>query len=587
MGSQSTSVPHPSSYVVWLGRGNRLLVRPSVRLSVVLLMVVAILPVGSGFVAARAEAASHLDSHGRYVALGDSFSSGEGIPPFQAPTDTEKNQCHRSLDAYPELVMGDLVSYSSVDFWACSGSKIADLYALEMSDRPPWNDPTLDLGMGEPAKSAIDRLGPDVTLVTLTIGGNDIDFGEIIGECVNPFVNCEDLNDTTIRKITDLEVASPTLSQLYGDIRRAIAPGGRVLVLGYPRLFPDPPVDGCLSLDIRDGFPMSESEQAWANDIAGRLNERIRRSTQLVSGVEYVDVEDALTGGELCGGFLAPRYINGLVDLLNLDGQRVWSFHPNRDGQRLLGNIVVNHLQGERVALFNPANGQWHLRDGGNPVDPFYYGNPGDTPLIGDWDCDGIETVAMYRESAGFMYLRNTNDFGAADISYFFGSPGDLPISGDWNGNGCDTVSIYRPSQGKVYVINTLGTAVADFSYWFGNPGDRPFAGDFDGDGIDTVGLYRQSSGFAYLTNTTPAGYGVAPTDRSFFYGNPSDRIMAADWDGDGDETVGIFRPDGQRFYLSNENESGVADIVFDFGESGWLPVAGDFWNPTGRRLLG
>lgn len=77
----------------------------------------------------------------------------------------------------------------------------------------------------------------------------------------------------------------------------------------------------------------------------------------------------------------------------------------------------------------------------------------------------------MYRETAGFMYLRKSNDFGVADVSYFFGDPGDTPPAGDWDGDGCDTVNIYRPIEGKVYVINSLGTAVADFAYYFGNPG--------------------------------------------------------------------------------------------------------------------
>lgn len=232
------------------------------------------------------------------------------------------------------------------------------------------------------------------------------------------------------------------------------------------------------------------------------------------------------------------------------------------------------------LALFDPASGQWHLRYGNGTVDSFYYGIPGDTPVMGDWDCNGIDTVAMYRESAGFMYLRNTNDFGVAGTSYFFGAPGDLPIAGDWNGDGCDTVSIYRPSEGKVYVINNLGTAFAEFSYYFGQPGDRPFAGDFDDDGTDTVGLYRQSSGFVYFTNATPGDNGVAPTDNSFFYGNPGDRILAGDWDGDGDDSVGIYRPSGHTFYLSLENQLGNADIVLDFGEGTWLPTAGEFGPP-------
>ena len=230
------------------------------------------------------------------------------------------------------------------------------------------------------------------------------------------------------------------------------------------------------------------------------------------------------------------------------------------------------------VALFDPDTGQWHLRTA-DGVSSFYFGVPGDTPLMGDWDCDGIDTVAMYRESNGFVYYRNSNDFGVADGSFFFGIPGDIPIAGDWNGDGCDTFGIYR--DGKVFYRNSLSTGFAALAYWFGTPGDIPFAGDFNGNGWDTVGLYRPSTGFVYYTNAYPAHESVAPTRDSFFFGVPSDRVIAGDWNGDGFETVGLFRSSDEQFYLRNSNSTGPADITIDFGRSGWLPAAGDFGDPA------
>ena len=107
----------------------------------------------------------------------------------------------------------------------------------------------------------------------------------------------------------------------------------------------------------------------------------------------------------------------------------------------------------------------------------FYFGNPGDEALMGDWNCDGESTPAMYRRTAGLMYLRN------ADLQFYFGNPGDVPIVGDFNGDGCDTVSIYRPSQERFYITNNLGNGTAEYTFTYGNPGDTPFVGDFDGDG--------------------------------------------------------------------------------------------------------
>ncbi len=236
----------------------------------------------------------------------------------------------------------------------------------------------------------------------------------------------------------------------------------------------------------------------------------------------------------------------------------------------------VVHTSATDVGLFDPASGRWHLRfrDGSNTS--FFYGTPGDVPLLGDWDCDGIDTVAMYRPTNGFVYLRNTNREGVADHDFFYGLASDVPLAGDWDGDGCDSIAIYR--NGEVFVRNDLSTGVADFSFVFGNPGDRPFAGDFNGDGIDTVGLYRESTGLVYFRNSLTSGV----AEFEFFYGEPSDRIIAGDWNDDGAESVAIFRPADGRFYQSFRNVQGVADVVFAFGDGSWWPVAGDLGEPAG-----
>lgn len=85
------------------------------------------------------------------------------------------------------------------------------------------------------------------------------------------------------------------------------------------------------------------------------------------------------------------------------------------------------------------SSGVWHLYDDGVEITTFTYGNPGDLPFAGDWDCDGVDTAGLYRQSNGFVYLRNTNTNGVADVSFLFGDLGDRSVAGDWTGNGADT----------------------------------------------------------------------------------------------------------------------------------------------------
>jgi subtilisin family serine protease len=225
------------------------------------------------------------------------------------------------------------------------------------------------------------------------------------------------------------------------------------------------------------------------------------------------------------------------------------------------------------------GGGQWGVWDRlhqSSPVSTFYFGNPGDLPFMGDWDGSGEATPGLYRQSDGFVYIRNTNTQGTADLDFFFGNPGDVPLVGDFNGDGGDSVSIWRPSEARVFIINDLGRdgdglGAAEFDFYFGNPGDTPFVGDFNGDGIDTIGLYRESTGFAYFTNTLATGN----ADFAFFYGDPGDQILAGDWDGDGDDTVGVYRPSNGKVFINLENTSGPADWEGYVGLYPWVLAAG------------
>ena len=231
---------------------------------------------------------------------------------------------------------------------------------------------------------------------------------------------------------------------------------------------------------------------------------------------------------------------------------------------------------GDQVVLHDPTTGLWLYRDTEGAISTIYFGDPSDYAFFGDWDCDGVATPGLYRQSDGYVYLRNSNTQGIADITFYFGNPGDVPIAGDFNGDGCDTVSIYRPSEQVFYVINALGEnggglGAADIWFVFGNPGDSAFVGDWDGDGIDTPGLRRPSNGFVYLKNSNSTGV----ADINYFFGDPGDLVFAGDWDDDGNDTLGLYRPSNGTVYLRNANSTGVADDSYQMGTSIHKPVAG------------
>jgi hypothetical protein len=85
----------------------------------------------------------------------------------------------------------------------------------------------------------------------------------------------------------------------------------------------------------------------------------------------------------------------------------------------------------------------------------------------------------LHRESTGFVYFRNTNTQGNADTQFYFGDPGDRLVAGDWNNSGVDSPALFRPSATMFFFrfTNTQGNADAQFVW--GEPGWLPVAGTF------------------------------------------------------------------------------------------------------------
>jgi hypothetical protein len=52
---------------------------------------------------------------------------------------------------------------------------------------------------------------------------------------------------------------------------------------------------------------------------------------------------------------------------------------------------------------------------------------------------------------------------------------------------------------------------------------------------------------------------------------------LAGDWNGDGIDTIAVFDPENLRYFLRNSNTGGFGEIVFEFGETGAVPLAGDW----------
>jgi len=128
------------------------------------------------------------------------------------------------------------------------------------------------------------------------------------------------------------------------------------------------------------------------------------------------------------------------------------------------------------------------------------------------------------------------------------------------------------------YLRNSNSTGPSDGSFPFGSAGDQALSCDWNGDGYDSIGVFR--SGTFYLRNSNSRG----SHHISFRFGNASDIALCGDFDNNGVDTVGVFR--NGALYLRNSNSGGPHDITSFYGQSGDLPVMGD-WNGDGYDTIG
>lgn len=221
----------------------------------------------------------------RYVALGDSYSSGVG-----AQNPNLSLSCMRSTDAYPPLVAAQRPNTQLV-FPACGGAKTDDVLS-----------------------SQVNSLTTDTKLVSITIGGNDIGFADLIVSCT--FGNCSSQLDAARTRVqTELP---PKLDRTYAAIR-ARSPSARVAVLGYPRLYRSDLFGGCLNATL-----ITYTERQKANALADTLRDVIRaRAT--AAGFTFKDAIPQFAGHEVC---TSTPYVNGIAPTV------VDSYHPTKAGYR-------------------------------------------------------------------------------------------------------------------------------------------------------------------------------------------------------------------------------------------------------------
>jgi lysophospholipase L1-like esterase len=227
----------------------------------------------------------------QYVALGDSYSSGVGTRTFYE----ESGSCKRSPKAYGPLVAA--ANGYTLSFQACSGAKTTDVNSNQLG-----------------------TLSSSTALVTITIGGNDAGFSNVIINCALYYFTCgsaiSEANSFIAGKLPAL------LETTYKDIR-AKATTAKVVVLGYPKLFTSS------GATCNANFLTSSNEKKL-NETAEKLDAAIRSRAE-ANKFTFVNPTSQFEAHEVCS---SSEWLNG--QSLPLEE----SYHPNVSGQADFTTLV-------------------------------------------------------------------------------------------------------------------------------------------------------------------------------------------------------------------------------------------------------
>jgi lysophospholipase L1-like esterase len=227
----------------------------------------------------------------QYVALGDSYSSGVGTRVYY----NDGTSCQRSPDAY-----GPLISAArgyALSFQACSGAKTTDVNANQLG-----------------------TLSSTTNLVTMTIGGNDAGFSNVIINCAAYYFTCDSAISSANSFIQNQ--LPGLLDTTYSDIR-SHAPNAHVVILGYPHLF--------TSTGTTCNFnALTSTHEKELNNTADLLDGVIS-GRAAAHGFTYVDPRNAFLPHEVCS---SSEWLNGQSNPLSE------SYHPNISGQSEFATLI-------------------------------------------------------------------------------------------------------------------------------------------------------------------------------------------------------------------------------------------------------
>jgi hypothetical protein len=298
-----------------------------------------------------------ISSQRLYIALGDSFTSGEGELDdafYRTGTNTGSNNCHTSTRSYPYLV-GQHWSIP-VQNIACSGARTIDILGSPNATKPGHTESNVnEFTPGNGAQiEYVSAYQPEV--VSVGIGGNDAGLMAKLSACLS-LGTCEWVEDPAKRYATALEIKSVyrKVSDVIGALKVS-SPSSRIVVVGYPFAVDSSQSASC---DVVTGALLNYEERIFITESIRYLN-RVLMAVATANRVNYANIESSFLDKTLCGyaGSAAMnglRFGNDIAPFEALSKFRIFgseSFHPTPYGHQRMANDFISYFPTAELQVF-------------------------------------------------------------------------------------------------------------------------------------------------------------------------------------------------------------------------------------------
>lgn len=306
--------------------------------------------------------ASRLD----YLAMGDSYSSGEGdiqngVSSHYIRETGGKEDCHLSSRSYPFLLAKAWnVPDGKFNTIACSGARVIHDYIFRLKYYSGQNNTIWDKMTGKNKDAVVEKALRDFLpgyvpqlefvkkyqprVITLTGGGNDVGFGDVLRACIigswqSPSLCVHAIPGSRLNKMLKDSIHNQygVTKLLIKKIREA-SPKTKIYIIGYPQFI----AKGTQNCYFNAMF-INPLERALIVNMTQEMNEVLSRAAT-DSGVPFIDLSNSLVGGRLCD--LSSSFVTGSHNLIpNINDTTVQNlFHPSPLGHVKMASDILSRV---------------------------------------------------------------------------------------------------------------------------------------------------------------------------------------------------------------------------------------------------